>query len=305
MAVRKKDPTLENDNDDTDAPVRSRKGPEPIEVSLDPDDDDDEPDATDPEPVASRKERRKERGKLREEADRLRVEVADRDRRLADAEARIARVDGYIQGQRAAGGSQADPLDAKLKEIEQENQAVVDQYNAIGDKATPLQLEQWRRKATELRHREYEIIAERRDRARAPSAEQQAQGERERLLLAKYPELGDPKIRAWAEARSKQLDLEGHAAGWDRTETVMREARAKFNGRKEPDPTMPRKLAGMPRGASGGGASGGSRRTFTMDAGHQAVADQMFKHIKDDKQRYTHYARTVGAKILAKEDRGS
>lgn len=289
MATRKK--TVESDSIDSDV-----LEPGTLELDLDdePEVDDDPAEPSGP----SRAEKKAARQSLRDETERVRQENAVLARELAESRAREAAANGFAHGLReAGGGTQKDPLDAAEEELDQQNNSLIREYQAVEKTLTEAQRDQFRTRASALEKKKFDLRIARANRNSQPSQEQVARQENHQLLVARYPDVcADQRALNWATLEYQKAVIEGQPGGWETTDAVMRRARTQFKmgdlGKRQADPANRTRLAGQPRGASAGGG-GEDKKVFRMGEKEKEMADAAYPHIKDEKVRYAHFAKKI------------
>lgn len=261
-----------------------------VEVSLEDASDDDENPA---EPQSVRREKKRARLALRDEAERARTEAEALRRELAETKAMAAHAAGLAQGiQQAGGKAQTDPEEAELEAVRKEGERLLREWEArsASPDLTDEERADFRRRRDDLKVREGRAIYRKVQREEAPPPQQAAQEREMMLLRARHPEvMSHQDAPRWAKVRYEQLILEGHPPGWDTTDIVMKEARARYKlGGARQDETLERKLTGHSKGAGGGG---GEKKSVTLSKTDVAMANAAFGHIKDEKKRLQMYAK--------------
>jgi len=318
--------------DDDEKPTFGEDGHETIEVNLDPSDDDDDSDediddevaggfGADPE-VSGRQQRRRERSARRYKDMRDRVEASDErsdrlERELEQVKAQAAQsptaqqVQGYVQQQR---GPQVDPIDREInrtfEEINNNFQRFQDRVQNLsrdGKEISPEERKKFDDRARQLDLHKTKLVAK--QMLQQGGAGQQQQGVdpnqiRQQVLQAqmqsKYPGVfADNNAMKWANARHYQLMAEGMDDSPATAEQALKDARRQFStgdpdNDDAPEPTdADRRRFASPSGGARPGKGGGSRKRVTLNRAEMGMADTMYPHIKDDRERYTHFARNV------------
>lgn len=294
---------------ETAAPTESERpegqepeGPAPkgtIEIDLsEPDDDEEEetpaaaqqPDPLSPRP--SRREKKQQRWKDMEE----RVERAEREAREAREEASRSR---QVPQQHYAPqqGQQVDPLQVEDERLKKEGEDLVDMWNHLTSTGKPVPeatQKRLREKADEIQQQRQAIAFHRFQRNQQPDPGHQRQQQTWQVLQARYPDVTmHQQATSWALSRAQQLILEGNRDDLALADRVFDEARVRFGMKKAPpDPGAKRRMEGIPRGGGGGGDT----TTFRMTPEQQAMADELYEHVKDPKKRYRLYAEKMVAR---------
>ena len=277
---------------------------EPVEVDVTEPEDDEADEATaaapapapEGEPRPPRRERRQNR--YREVQERL----AAAERRAEAAEQRAHEAAMYAQ-QAATRQPEQDPERSELDRIygEQQSlgrdwQALVSEARAAGREVSEADRERLFARGRKIEEEKANALYRQAAARNAPSQADMHRAQNYQQLQARYPDImADQQRVAWAVARYNMLVSEGRPHGWETTDVAMKDAAARF-ATARPDPGMRDRLAGVPRSAVGGPEPG----RVVLDETAQRMADAAFSHIKDQGERYKHYAKVLQQKRSAR-----
>lgn len=301
MAARKKpqNPLNDLDGDDEPAPAKesavervlSKEREEAEETDDDPvidlsGEEDDEPE------VSTRAAKKAERGRIREENEALRIRSEAAERLLQET---LRQQSQYQQPQQPQ-----NEFAVYDQQIQREQDMLLKEYEylrAKGSAVTKEELADYQKRVNEHNERDADLkTAKALHRRGIPLQQENPVVQQARM---RYPDVAsNPQASNWATARLAQLVYEGKPDNWDTFDLAVQEARQRFKiGKGAPSPQMRTRLAGHSRGGGSGAAA-----QFVMTKEHRKNADALYSHIKDPNKRYTQYAKTVGAKILAGDD---
>jgi hypothetical protein len=289
---------------------------EDVEISLE--DDDDEPGETTT-AGQSRAEKKKERGRgFAQERDEERA-AAQRERDRADRlEASLLEVTRRM----APDKKEEDPLDGEIKNIEKRLEGLAQRAEALGQKITPEQEKEIRAEAADLRRQEGRVnfkIAARESREEEvrrsggiPPEVRARQAADHASLASDYPELYSYSATTkdgnryypgleWARGEYKKRTAKsGEGLNMKVLRECLKEAEREFGFGSSRDVSAGQraKFSGVPRGGHGGRAN--EQKSFTMTPEHRRMANAMYKHVKNEGERFKLYAKKVGKRILEK-----
>jgi len=325
MAASKKD--LNPFADDEPGRV-AEPPPDAVEVALDSEESEehDEGDGEEEEiDKPSRKEKKRNRYReniqAREAAEKaLEAERAARAAEIAAKDAQVAQalaqardaLEFAKQNTIKATTQRVDPLDEEEAQADRERRLVyreyqqrqLDQKNPI----TPKELEEFETRAMAAEKKQ-SMVQFKRALREQPQPQQQVQGnpalEALRMQLAvQHPEIAaSQEAQTYADgiyktliAQRKPADLNTLKDALDKTEQFFRYGKYKNADARTPDPTLRDKLQGPGRGAAAQG--GEAPKSITMTKQLQQLADKAYSHIRDPKQRYEKWAKSVGAELI-------
>lgn len=287
-----------------------------LEVGADEDDGDDEGDAGE---RKTRKEKKRERfAEMREERDRAREEMRKMEERLARIEQTAQQYpDPQTLQQRLLSREPEkpqgpDPLEQELEDVYRQQTDLARSYNTQASRLTQQEVQQYQERARKLEERRTELLfqkaAKKNGMGQQANPDQIAQQAYVRATQAQIQRehedvYKNPQAVSWAQARYQLARNEGMPDSWSTLNQVMDEARQKFGLRPRrgsgPTPSQRSRYTGAPRG--GGNVSGKSGRgTIRMTPEYQRMADAMYPHIEDDRERYQKWANEVGPTLSKK-----
>lgn len=259
-------------------------------------------------------ERQQTRDEKKRARQRLREELAERDRTISELREKHSGLERTVselrqtmqqtrQDMTEARRDDNDPLEAELNQVLDQQQELADLITSKGGKMSAEEEKRFSARARQLRIREQEIVAERVSKRNAPQRDP-FEGVRTAVKGA-YPEVfGNPKALARAKGHMLLMIADrGEPRNEAELHKLMRDAceeAKKDLGMSRPAPTDAdrARTTGTPRGGTGGGS-----RDLTVHMGdfEKMLANKAFKHIKDDKQRYSQWAKTAGRKMLERK----
>lgn len=292
-----------------------------IEVSLEEDDDDNDGDAAgEPDTGGkSRADKKRERGRgFAAERDAER-EAAQRERERADRlEATLLEVTRRSLPEK---DKQEDPLAKELKDVDDRLEGLAERAAALGAKITPEQEKVIKEEARALRRKEAAIhfkmeAREARDeeirrtggitpevRAQQLALKTSLETEfRDVYTLTRTAPDGTVYWPALSHAKGEyEKRRQGRAMDLKLLRECLKDAEREFGlgNTRDVSDGQRAKFSGVPRGGHGGGR-GDAPRSFTMTAEHRRMANAMFKHVKNEGERFKLYAKRIGSKIQEK-----
>jgi hypothetical protein len=270
------------------------------EIPVDSDDDDEEPAAASP----SRDDKKRERGRRFSEekvqAERERDELRQQNERLL----RVLESQ-RPSGQPASTGPDMKDIEERRQKLTEDRRLVAERIAYLGNKITPEQEKEIIDRVSKIDDELYDLRAEKRERQKQASERSKPQVPEEvGYIRSKFHHvLRNGDAARYAQGEYLRLRAKGHPDGPETFERSLQEAEREFRlGNTDVSRGQRDKYSGAPSGAGGNGGSGGPR-TIRMTPDRMKQADAAFPHIKDEKKRYEHFAKTVGPKILAREKR--
>ena len=290
--------------DDLDLPDPPSKGQQAPPPPSEPPADDVYDVADKPEEPKTRREKRQERGGILEE---LRA-AKERERQQAE---RIARLEGAMASQQQ-GRQQApegDPYGEQIRSLREESRRIHQQAEAMQG-AGKLDADTKKR----MEDRIYEIddeISQAQFRRNAsansnqvsPQAQQASQ--LANALANRHPELAgpnaDPQAARWARARFDMLQAEKPSQStveyWQAIDMVAAEAKERFGFAPSQSAQHRASARSTRRGAPPPERPGAIRMTDQR----KSLADHLYGHIENPRERYSKFAKEHGPGILAEE----
>lgn len=275
--------------------------PGAVEIEVGGDDEEDEDDDSgstqaEGEP-GERRRKKQERGRYKQMYEEERAarerDRAERERENREWSERIGRLE---QSRQPAQQEQAEPEVAQLKDVRDQIDMLTDLWHRLPPEQQKSQRQQFLEKMRGLQQREgdldFDLREKRRAKANAPSPElQQRQAEYD-YIKSNYPDVvTNPAAWAFAQNAYGMQRALGKPHHVDTLAQVMKETRRQFKlgGYSGEDPSMRRKLAGVP--ASGGSGGSRPRRKVVLDPILQKMANAKYKHIPDEKKRFELFAK--------------
>lgn len=290
---------------------------EPFEVNLDDEEEEGSELETEAAPGVtkgpSRDEKKRNRfAEMKAESER---KVAEAEQRARDAEERARRNEAEALAARAAA-QYAPKQDAKdeLKEAvdrtyrERSQLAELFEQKRASKTLTSEEYAQMQRRDQELDIEQKRLVTrmELRDRGIQPGAgshdpQREMQIAQMAQIRSHYPDvLANPAAANYAGALHALRRAENPGAdNWDMVHQVMEETREKFGiGGKKPTEGSKRKLMGAPTGAQASKEAEPVRKVV-MGPAQQRLADKLYAHIEDPKERYKMWAKGPGRRAAA------
>jgi hypothetical protein len=276
-----------------------------IEVSLDADDDDDEVVETEAQQGPSRQDKKRQRGQnlvqqARDEAETARREAAELRGRLDTLERQ--------RQQPAPQQPTRDPLEDEAVSVRREHAAYVTRYQDALNRAAQEkrqlaqnEVDAYEKEGWDLKDRMddlgYRRAAKRHAQPGISAAQIQQQAQIARVQQLHGDLLSVPKSQQLFMAHWQLKLAEGRPDTEDTMNAAAESARVALgvsprNGRPPPTQGQKARLSGSPKG--GGVATGNEGGNLVLTKELKRMADASLAHIRDPKERYKVFARTVG-----------
>jgi hypothetical protein len=323
MAKLKQREGEEPEVDETEEETEER---EPKAASEDGDEYDLEPppktesDDDEGEPAPERKprsERRKERGKVIEQLRAAEAERAQWQQERSQMAERLAHMEGRLSKQEKP---EADPLDAKIDDVKARRRALTESFNNLRAASAAAKVEMDPAKVAEMQRQaealDEELIEHRAEKVlktrmggnipRPVTPQQQRAQAAMQAVRQRYPDvaMNENAFGYALTTYQAHMRVPGFVDSFESMDDVMEEARARF--RIGPQNTKPTKntrdmFTSSPRSAGAGGGNGGGPVKYKPVDADYKMAEKIYPHIKDERQRMQKYITEKVAPAMKKK----
>lgn len=226
------------------------------------------------------------------------------------AEERMARMEADHAAERAAARYQQRQPQAPVRDIIEEQitanhrsrEDVAEEFHSL--QTTGKMTDERRRSLIEkqqgLERHGQELVWQQMDRRK--DANRDPQKETMNQLTSRHPDvMGNKKAFQYAEGMARMRQAEGEAFGHDLVDDVMEKTRKHFEMGKYKNGVPNEQAYASPGKGGGGGVKTGGK--IRMTASMRRLADHAYPHIKNEKERWTKWAKTAGKSFLERESK--